>query len=56
MSATAIWIFGIDPGLRNMGWGIIDAAGTRLVYVASGSIHSQSSDDSARGCVSSIRD
>ncbi len=45
MSATAIRILGIDPGLRNMGWGIIEAAGTRLVYVASGSIHSQSADD-----------
>jgi crossover junction endodeoxyribonuclease RuvC len=45
MSATAIRILGIDPGLRNMGWGIIEAAGTRLTYVASGSIHSQSTDD-----------
>jgi crossover junction endodeoxyribonuclease RuvC len=45
MSATAIRILGIDPGLRNMGWGIIAVAGTRLTYVASGSIHSQSSAD-----------
>ena len=45
MSATAIRILGIDPGLRNMGWGIIDYAGTRLSYVASGTIHSRAGDD-----------
>lgn len=32
-------IIGIDPGLRNLGWGIIAAEGSRLSYVASGSIH-----------------
>jgi crossover junction endodeoxyribonuclease RuvC len=45
MASTSIRILGIDPGLRNMGWGIIDFAGTRLSYVASGSIHSSSRDD-----------
>lgn len=29
-------ILGIDPGLRFTGWGIIDAQGNRLSYVASG--------------------
>jgi crossover junction endodeoxyribonuclease RuvC len=33
-------IIGIDPGLRNTGWGVIDAEGTRLSYVADGSVHS----------------
>ena len=33
-------IIGIDPGLRNMGWGMIDVEGSRLIYVAAGSIHS----------------
>ena len=33
-------IIGIDPGLRNTGWGIIEAEGTRLSYVADGSVHS----------------
>jgi crossover junction endodeoxyribonuclease RuvC len=33
-------IIGIDPGLRNTGWGIIEADGTRLSYVADGSVHS----------------
>jgi crossover junction endodeoxyribonuclease RuvC len=34
-------IIGIDPGLRNTGWGIIEAEGTRLTYVADGSVHSE---------------
>ncbi|MFQ6549201.1 crossover junction endodeoxyribonuclease RuvC [Aestuariibius sp. 2305UL40-4] len=35
-------ILGIDPGLRNMGWGVIDASGGRLSYVASGVCRSES--------------
>jgi crossover junction endodeoxyribonuclease RuvC len=33
-------IIGLDPGLRNTGWGIIEAEGTRLIYVADGAVHS----------------
>ena len=33
-------IIGIDPGLRNTGWGVIEVEGTRLSYVADGSVHS----------------
>jgi crossover junction endodeoxyribonuclease RuvC len=33
-------IIGIDPGLRNTGWGVIEAEGTRISYVADGSVHS----------------
>jgi len=29
-------IIGIDPGLRNLGWGVIDVAGSRLSHVANG--------------------
>ncbi len=29
-------VIGIDPGLRNMGWGVIDVDGTRLTHVANG--------------------
>jgi len=36
----AIRIIGIDPGLRRMGWGIVDVAGSRLVFVASGVVTS----------------
>lgn len=32
-------ILGLDPGLRNLGWGVIDAEGSRLRYVASGTCH-----------------
>lgn len=35
-----IRIIGVDPGLRNTGWGIIDAAGARLSFVASGRVRS----------------
>ena len=33
-------IIGIDPGLRFTGWGVIEADGVRLKYVASGMIKS----------------
>lgn len=33
-----IRIIGLDPGLRHTGWGIIDCAGSRLRFVASGTI------------------
>ena len=29
-------VIGIDPGLRNLGWGVIDVAGARLTHVANG--------------------
>ena len=32
-------IIGIDPGLRHLGWGIIESEGSRLVYVACGAVH-----------------
>jgi len=38
MNARAIRIIGIDPGLRNVGWGLIEVEGSRLVYVACGSL------------------
>ncbi len=39
MNMGAIRILGVDPGLRNTGWGIIEVAGARLSYVGCGSIH-----------------
>ncbi|NJM36275.1 MAG: crossover junction endodeoxyribonuclease RuvC [Rhodomicrobium sp.] len=33
-------IIGIDPGLRRMGWGVIETSGTRLAYLASGTVTS----------------
>lgn len=39
MSAT-IRIIGIDPGLRRTGWGVVDAAGNSLRFVAAGTVAS----------------
>lgn len=40
MPPTPIRIIGIDPGLRNTGWGVIEAEGSRLSFVACGAVHS----------------
>jgi len=41
-------VLGIDPGLRNMGWGIIEAQGTRVSHVANGIAKSAGEDLGAR--------
>ena len=38
--SEAIRIIGIDPGLRNTGWGIIDIHGNVLRFVAAGTVQS----------------
>ena len=43
-------VLGIDPGLVNMGWGIIVAEGSRLRHVANGIIRSDSQSLAARLC------
>ena len=43
-------VLGIDPGLVNMGWGIIVAEGSRLRHVANGIIRSDSESLAARLC------
>ena len=40
----AIRLLGIDPGLRNLGWGIIDMTGSRLTHVANGVCQSMTGD------------
>ena len=37
-------VLGIDPGLRNMGWGVIAVDGVRLRHVANGIVHSEAGD------------
>ena len=37
-------IIGIDPGLRNMGWGVIAVDGPRLRHLGNGIVHSESGD------------
>jgi crossover junction endodeoxyribonuclease RuvC len=44
---SVVRIIGIDPGLRHTGWGIIEAEGSRLSYVADGTVHSVTEDDLA---------
>ena len=46
MSET-IRIIGIDPGLRHTGWGVIDAKGNRLSFVAAGTIKAPVDNDLA---------
>ena len=41
-------VLGIDPGLRNLGWGVIDVEGSRLSHVANGICHSSGPDLAAR--------
>lgn len=41
-------VLGIDPGLRNMGWGVIEVAGSRLSHVANGICRSQGDDLGSR--------
>jgi len=43
----AVRILGIDPGLRHTGWGVIEADGARLAYVACGAIHPPTDADFA---------
>lgn len=40
-------VLGIDPGLRNMGWGIIDVQGVKLRHVANGTLRSDAKQDLA---------
>lgn len=41
-------VLGIDPGLRNLGWGVIDASAGRLSHVANGVCKSDGTDLGAR--------
>ncbi len=44
MAGTVIRILGLDPGLCNLGWGVIDWDGARLAYVACGTIKTDAAD------------
>ncbi|MBI1492635.1 crossover junction endodeoxyribonuclease RuvC [Halocynthiibacter styelae] len=41
-------VLGIDPGLRNLGWGVISVDGSRLSHVANGICHSTGTDLAVR--------
>ena len=40
-------LIGLDPGLRNTGWGVIETDGVRLRHVADGTVHSDGKADIA---------
>jgi crossover junction endodeoxyribonuclease RuvC len=44
---NAIRIIGIDPGLRNMGWGVVESLGSSLSFVAAGTVRSDAKADLA---------
>jgi crossover junction endodeoxyribonuclease RuvC len=41
-------VLGIDPGLRTLGWGVIDVDGPRLAHVGNGQCRSSGADLAAR--------
>jgi crossover junction endodeoxyribonuclease RuvC len=45
---STVRILGVDPGLRVTGFGIIEKAGSKLLYVTSGCVRSGAGDLSAR--------
>ena len=40
-------ILGLDPGLQNTGWGVIESDGNRLRHVANGTVGSDGKLESA---------
>ena len=51
MTPLPIRILGVDPGLRNTGWGVIEAQGSRLSFIACGRVRS----DAARNMGERLR-
>jgi crossover junction endodeoxyribonuclease RuvC len=43
----SIRVIGLDPGLQNTGWGIIDITGNRLTHVADGTVRTKRTDSLA---------
>lgn len=41
-------VIGIDPGLRNLGWGVIDTEGSRISHVANGIVQGTGEELAAR--------
>jgi crossover junction endodeoxyribonuclease RuvC len=50
LKITTVRVLGIDPGSQRTGFGVLDATGTRLTYVASGVIRTSHADFAARLC------
>ncbi len=50
MTVERVRVLGIDPGSRRTGFGVLDAAGPKLTYVASGVIRTAEGDFAGRLC------
>ena len=50
VTMTTIRVLGIDPGSQRTGFGVLDATGPRLTYVASGVIRTGQGEFAARLC------
>jgi crossover junction endodeoxyribonuclease RuvC len=50
LKGATIRVLGIDPGSQRTGFGVLDAAGSRLTYVASGVIRTSQSEFATRLC------
>ena len=50
LKLATIRVLGIDPGSQCTGFGLVDVAGPRLIYVASGVIRTPHGDFAARLC------
>jgi crossover junction endodeoxyribonuclease RuvC len=50
LEVATIRVLGIDPGSQRTGFGVLDATGARLRYVASGVIRTSQADFAARLC------
>lgn len=48
MAIETIRICGIDPGLRNTGWGLIAVCGSQISYIADGTIRSSPKESLAQ--------
>jgi crossover junction endodeoxyribonuclease RuvC len=50
IKVITVRVLGIDPGSQRTGYGIVDVAGARLHYVASGVVRTQQGDFASRLC------
>ncbi len=50
LKITTVRVLGIDPGSQRTGFGVLDATGSRLTYVASGVIRTSQADFATRLC------
>jgi len=49
-------LIGLDPGLQRTGWGVVEAQGTRLRWIASGTLKSDGSGSLAERLAELYRD